>query len=87
MSEVSEVDALDPASILHLIRTSHDEDLATRVSEECILDRMRGGQDHQRMPLAVRLGVDNRKLIASIHMMESHLEEPLSQENLAVRLI
>ena len=69
--------------MLHLIRTEHDEDLANRVSEECILDRVRGGQDHQRMPLAVRLGVDNRKLIDSIHMMETHLEEPLSQEELA----
>ena len=69
--------------MLHLIRTEHDEDLANRVSEECILDRVRGGQDQQRMPLAVRLGVDNRKLIDSIHMMETHLEEPLSQEELA----
>jgi len=69
--------------MLHLIRTEHDEELATRVSEECILDRVRGGKDHQRMPLAVRLGVENRKLIDSIHMMEAHLEEPLSQEELA----
>jgi len=69
--------------MLHLIRAEHDEDLANRVSEECILDRVRGGQDHQRMPLAVRLGVDNRKLIDSIHMTETNLEEPLSQEELA----
>ena len=69
--------------MLHLIRAEHDEDLANRVSEECILDHVRGGQDHQRMPLAVRLGVDNRKLIDSIHMTETNLEEPLSQEELA----
>ena len=69
--------------MLHLIRAEHSEELATHVSEQCILDRMRGGQDQQRMPLAVRLGVDNRKLIDSIHTMETHLEEPLSQEELA----
>ena len=32
---------------------------------------------------AVRLGVDNRKLIDSIHLMEAHLEEPLAQGALA----
>ncbi len=69
--------------MLHLIREERGEDLANRISEECILDLVRGGQDHQRMPLAVRLGVDNRKLIDSIHMMETNLEEPLSQEALA----
>ncbi len=69
--------------MLHLIRAEHGEELANRVSEECILDRVRGGHDHQRMPLAVRLGVDNRRLIDSIHLMETHLEEPLSQVELA----
>lgn len=69
--------------MLHLIRAAHGEELANRVSEECILDRVRGGHDRQRMPLAVRLGVDNPKLINSIHMMETHLEEPLSQVELA----
>lgn len=69
--------------MLHLIRAEHGEELANRISEECILDRVRGGHDHQRMPLAIRLGVDNRKLIDSIHLMETHLEEPLSQVELA----
>lgn len=69
--------------MLHLIGAAHGEELANRISEECIIDRVRGGHDHQRMPLAVRLGVDNPKLIDSIHMMESHLEEPLSQVDLA----
>ena len=69
--------------MLHLIRAEHGDELATRVSEECILDHVRGGREHQRMPLAVRLGVDNRKLIDSIHLMETHLEEPLAQGALA----
>ena len=69
--------------MLHLIRAEHGDELATRVSEECILDHVRGGREHQRMPLAVRLGVDNRRLIDSIHLMETHLEEPLAQGALA----
>ena len=69
--------------MIHLIRAEHGDELATRVSEECILDHVRGGREHQRMPLAVRLGVDNRKLIDSIHLMETHLEEPLAQGALA----
>tara|TARA_Y100001960_G_scaffold331804_1_gene430036 strand:- start:884 stop:1888 length:1005 start_codon:yes stop_codon:yes gene_type:complete len=69
--------------MLHFIKSSHGKELVKQVSEECILDRVRGSQDYQRMPLGIRLGVNNPKLIDSIHLMESHLEEPLSQQELA----
>jgi AraC family transcriptional regulator, glycine betaine-responsive activator len=72
--------------MLHRIAERHGTDLATKVSEQCLLDRMRGPHDHQRLPLRVRLGIHHPKLIRSIEIMETNLEEPLDQEELARRV-
>ena len=69
--------------MLHLVARHHGNDLATQVSEQCIVDRIRGGEDHQRMPVGVRLGVHHAKLLDAIRLMEANLEEPLSQVELA----
>ncbi|MCB9944477.1 MAG: GlxA family transcriptional regulator [Geminicoccaceae bacterium] len=69
--------------MLNRIGTSHGEELATKVSEQCLLDRIRGPQDRQRMPIRMRLGVHHPKLIMAIELMEANIEEPLSQELLA----
>ncbi|MGF1561588.1 MAG: GlxA family transcriptional regulator [Geminicoccaceae bacterium] len=69
--------------MLHRVAEKHGNRLATLVSEMCLLDRMRGPNDRQRLPLRVRLGVHHPKLIAAIEMMEANVEEPLSQEELA----
>ncbi len=69
--------------MLHLIAEKHGNEVATKVSEQCLLDRIRQSHDHQRMPYRVRLGVHNPKLINAIEMMESNIEEPLNQEMLA----
>ena len=69
--------------MLNRISASHGEELATKVSEQCLLDRIRGPQDRQRMPIRLRLGVHHPKLIMAIELMEANIEEPLSQELLA----
>jgi transcriptional regulator GlxA family with amidase domain len=69
--------------MLNLIGTEHGQELATRVSEQCIVDRIRQPHDHQRTPYRVRLGIHNPKLINAIEMMEANVEEPLDQEMLA----
>ncbi len=69
--------------MLNLIGREHGQELATKISELCLLDRIRQAHDHQRMPYRIRLGVHNPKLIAAIEMMESNVEEPLNQEMLA----
>lgn len=69
--------------MLHLIAERHGDELATKVSEQCIVDRIRGPHDRQRMPLRLRLGVHHPKLIRAVEMMEANIEEPLSQEMLA----
>ena len=72
--------------MLHRIALAHGDELATKVSEQCIVDRIRGPHDRQRMPLRVRLGVHHPKLIRAVEIMEGNIEEPLSQESLAVHI-
>jgi transcriptional regulator GlxA family with amidase domain len=69
--------------MLHLIATQHGQELASRVSELCIMDRMRQPHDRQKIPYRVRLGIHHPKLIGAIEMMEANVEEPLDQEMLA----
>lgn len=69
--------------MLNRIHHTHGDELATKVSEQCLLDRIRGPQDRQRMPIRIRLGVHHPKLIMAIELMEANIEEPLSQELLA----
>ena len=72
--------------MLHRIALAHGDELATKVSEQCIVDRIRGPHDRQRMPLRLRLGVHHPKLINAVEIMEGNIEEPLSQESLAGRI-
>ena len=69
--------------MLNRIAERHGDELATKVSEQCLLDRIRGAQDRQRMPIRVRLGVHHPKLVLAIELMEANIEEPLGQEMLA----
>jgi transcriptional regulator GlxA family with amidase domain len=69
--------------MLHLIAARHGRELVTKISEQCIMDRVRQAHDHQRMPYRVRLGIHHPKLIGAIEMMEANVEEPLDQAMLA----
>jgi AraC family transcriptional regulator, glycine betaine-responsive activator len=69
--------------MLSRIAQTHGDELATKVSEQCLLDRIRGPHDRQRMPIRIRLGVHHPKLIMAIELMEANIEDPLPQEQLA----
>ena len=69
--------------MLHLIRQAHGQQLAARVSDQFIHDRIRDPSDRQRMELRSRLGISHPKLLAVVAEMEANLEEPLSQTSLA----
>ncbi|MGD1877810.1 MAG: GlxA family transcriptional regulator [Kiloniellaceae bacterium] len=71
--------------MLSLIATSHGRDLAARVAEQFIHERIRDTHDHQRMSLQGRLGISHPKLLQVVTMMEAHLEEPLARAELARR--
>ncbi|WP_244851141.1 GlxA family transcriptional regulator [Caballeronia sp. SL2Y3] len=69
--------------MLDLIARDHGAELAAQVSEQFVLGRIRQRSDHQRMKIAARYGIHNRKLIQVIGVMEQHMEEPLSPDALA----
>lgn len=69
--------------MLDLIGRSHGAALASAVSEQFVVSRIRQRSDHQRMEIAARYGVHNRKLIQVIGVMEQHMEEPLAPNELA----
>jgi transcriptional regulator GlxA family with amidase domain len=72
--------------MLDRIRARHGEALATMVSEQCILERIRAKSDPQRPPVRQRLKVHHAKLAHAVELMETHIEEPMDQETLARRV-
>ena len=71
--------------MLSLIAVEHGRDLANRVAEQFIHERIRDNHDQQRMALRSRLGISHPRLLAVIKDMEENLEEPLARAELARR--
>jgi AraC family carnitine catabolism transcriptional activator len=69
--------------MLDLIAQAHGPELAIQVSEQFVLGRIRPRKDHQRMQIATRYGINNKKLVQVIGEMEQHTEPPLSTLALA----
>ena len=69
--------------MLSLIGLEHGRDLASRVAEQFIHERIRDNQDQQRMALRNRLGISHPKLLKVIGLMEENLETPLRRSELA----
>jgi len=69
--------------MLHMVGMTHGQELAGKVSEQFIHDRIRDANDHQRMALQSRVGVSDPKLLAAIAEMETNLEEPLALPDIA----
>ncbi len=73
--------AMDMA--LCIIGKHHGQDLALAVAENFIHKGIRPANDHQRISLRQRTGIDNRHLIECIELMENNLEQPLSAGELS----
>ncbi|MCL6705164.1 GlxA family transcriptional regulator [Pseudomonas sp. T1.Ur] len=69
--------------MLDLIGQAHGSALAIQVSEQFVLGRIRPRKDHQRMEVASRYGIRNKKLVHVIGEMEAHSEPPLTTLALA----
>ena len=69
--------------MLNLIASRMGKELAVAISEEFILERIRGSQDQQRIPLLARVGAKQQKIIQAASLMEANLEEPLSLDDVA----
>ena len=61
----------------------HGERVAQAVLAHFGLERLRAANEHQRTPVAARVGLANAKLIEAVALMEANLGEPLPTEDLA----
>ncbi len=69
--------------MLARIAALHGHALAAKVSEQFVLGRIRSPSDHQRLEIATRYQVHNRKVIQVIRLMQEHIEDPLESDDLA----
>lgn len=69
--------------MLNIIGEQCGAELAASVSEEFLHDRIRGVGDAQRVPLRVRVGPSQPKLLEAVALMEANIEEPLTLSELA----
>lgn len=70
---------------LELLAQRQGRELSLIVSEQLVQGQMRGQDQHQRMQVASRYQVHNKKLAAAIELMEGNLETPLTPDELAER--
>ena len=61
----------------------HGERIAQEVAAAFGLERVRGRDERQRVPLAARLGGGSAKLAEAVSLMEANLAEPLPTEDIA----
>lgn len=63
--------------LLRIIEAELGTDVANRICEIALCERLRDAGERQRLPLQARLGIDNILLIRIIEQMEANLSEPL----------
>lgn len=69
--------------MLNVIAGHLGGDVAPLISEQFILDRIRSDRDRQHIPLQARVGLFHDTLIKAAALMEAHIEEPMSLDELA----
>lgn len=62
---------------LRIVEDDLGRDVANRICEVALSERVRKAGERQRLPLQTRVGIDNRLLIGIIEQMEANLAEPL----------
>lgn len=72
--------------ILHAIALDHGADLANRVAEHCMHERIRPGDAAQRSAVAARSGIVHPALAAAMQWLETTLERPIGVPELAAHV-
>jgi transcriptional regulator GlxA family with amidase domain len=67
----------------HLVSMQHGRRLAAAISEEFLVDHVRGMTDRQRIPLRQQIGTSQPKLTEAVMLMEANIEEPLTPDELS----
>ena len=69
--------------MLNMITSQHGHEIAAKVADQFMHERIRDQRDQQRVALPARIGVRHPKLLSAIKAMEDNLEEPLGRQELA----
>lgn len=72
--------------MMTLIGSLHGDELAQRISEHFVLERIRMGDEPQEVPLRTRLKHAPQSLLDALAMMEANVEEPLTTHELSEHL-
>lgn len=72
--------------MLMYIATHQSVPLAHEVAEIALHQQIRTGEETQRYDLESRLGINNRNVLAAVATMNEHIEDPLSCQQLAVKM-
>jgi AraC family transcriptional regulator, glycine betaine-responsive activator len=69
--------------MLTLVREKLGPRTSQLISEQFIVDRIRDARDRQYVPLRAQVGASHASLIEVAQLMEQHIEEPLSLDEIA----
>jgi AraC family transcriptional regulator, glycine betaine-responsive activator len=69
--------------MLTLVREKLGARTSQLISEQFIVDRIRDARDPQYVPLRAQVGASHASLIAVAQLMDQHIEEPLSLDQIA----
>lgn len=69
--------------MLTLVGAHYGKALVAQICDQFILGRARDSKDRQHIPIAARLGRNNKALAEVAALMEANIEEPLSLDELA----
>ncbi len=69
---------------LRLIAIRHGAALSHEVAEIGLYQNLRAGESAQRHDIEARTGISNEKILDSIRIMDLHIEDPLSCQQLAM---
>ena len=72
--------------MVNLIANKHGWDLANEVAEEFLVERVRGRNDRQRLPLRLQLGTSQPKLAEAVAYMEANIEELISLDEIVTHV-
>lgn len=72
--------------MLHFVSEASTPDIAVAVAEQFIHPQIRKQEDHQRLKIHARYGVESPKLVEIIRLMEATLEAPLDIRQISDRM-
>ena len=72
--------------MLELIARQHGHQLAAEVADQFLHTRIRASQESQKMAIQWRYGVEDRRIVKAITLMEQNIEVPLQMHNISAQV-